>query len=375
MVKKYLEGDLSISRGLQEALMSCTLCEACAQACPSGVRIHRVFQNMRMELNEIFGPPFSKRIIFAALQNPLLMRMGAKLARVGRQIFLTPLNAEWKLGSIPFNRLPTFNRVPFRKQVGELVRVRGRRKGRVLYFTGCATDLINEAVGHAAVEVLTRLGVEVVIPQDQVCCSVPIFLSGARREAIPNIMKNLAIFDRDDADAIVVDCATCGGALKKGIPYLMEDLGLDGEKARRVAAKVKDISEIVCERLDDLELIASSPDLSLKVTYHDPCHLSRSMQVSAEPRRILQAMGDITLVEMAEPDQCCGGAGSFQFEHPGISLGVTARKKQNIRDTAAAVVATGCPGCILTLSGNLYEPGDPKVVHTVQLVAERFRKN
>ncbi len=374
MVKKYLEGDLSITKSLQEALMSCILCEACSHACPSGVRLNRVFENMRMELHETLGPKFAKKILIAALQNPMLMRLGARVGRIGQQVFLAPLNVRWKVGNIPLNRLPTFNEVPFRQQVGAVVPARGKRKGRVLYFTGCATELINEDVGAAVVDVLTRLDIEVVIPQDQVCCSVPIFLSGARKEALENIRRNLETFDRDDVDAIVVDCATCGGGLKKAIPRLLEDLGLDAEKAQRVASKVKDVSELVAERLEDLELKNGSTDGPTTVTYHDPCHLVRSMGISKDPRKILKALGNVQLVEMAGADECCGGAGSFQFEHVDISAGVTARKKANVRATAARVVATGCPGCRLTLGGNLCEEDDPRVVHTIQLVAERLRK-
>ncbi|MFZ5867939.1 MAG: (Fe-S)-binding protein [Thermodesulfobacteriota bacterium] len=373
MVKKYLDGDLSVTKSLQEALMSCILCEACANACPSGVRLDRVFENMRMELHEALGEKFAKRALLAALKNPLLMRLGARLGRMGQHVFLAPLNVSWKLGNIPVNRLPSFNRTSFRARMGEVVPAVGKRTGRVLYFTGCATDLINEQVGEAVVKVLTHLGIEVVIPQDQVCCSVPIFLSGARKEALPNVKKNLAIFDRDDADFIVVDCATCGGGLKKAIPHLMEDLGQDPERARRVASKVKDVTEIVAERLEDLPLDTHAARSALRVTYHDPCHMVRSMKVSSEPRKVLKALNDVELVEMVGSDQCCGGAGSFQFEHVKISAGVTDRKKANVRETSAQVVATGCPGCNLTLSGNLCEKGDPQIRHSIELVAERLR--
>lgn len=373
MVKKYLEGDLSITKSLQEALMSCILCEACAQACPSGVRLDRVFENMRMELHETLGPKFAKKALFAALQNPLLMRLGARIAHIGGRMIVAPLNIKWKVGNIPLSRLPVFNRSSFRNRIGEVVPAEGTRIGRVLYFTGCATDLINEDVGWAVVRVLTSIGLDVVVPREQVCCSVPIFLSGARREALPNIQKNLDVLDRNDVDAIVVDCATCGGGLKKAVPHLMEDLGLETEKARRIASKIKDVSEVVAEYADKLPMQSTTKGATVTATYHDPCHMVRSMKVSAPPRRLLEALEDVRLIEMAGSDQCCGGAGSFQFEHADISAGVTGRKVSNIRATGASVVATGCPGCRLTLTGNLLNRDDPTVVHTLQLVAERLR--
>ncbi|MFC1836371.1 (Fe-S)-binding protein [Thermodesulfobacteriota bacterium] len=373
MVKKFIEGDLSITESLQEALTSCILCEACTTACPSGVRLDRVFENMREQLHDKLGAKFSKRALFAALQNPMLMRLGATVGMVGQVAVLTPLNLKKKIGNIPMNRLPKFNTRSFRKKIGEVAEAKGKRTGRVLYFTGCATDLVNQSVGQAVVDVLTRLGIEVVIPQEQVCCSMPIFLTGARQEALPNVQKNLELFDRDDVDAIIVDCATCGAGLKKGIPHVVEDLGLDVEKANRVASKVKDVSEVVAERLEELEFKGSSAQSKTVVTYHDPCHMVRSMGISKEPRELLGAMEDLELVEMIGSDQCCGGGGSFQFEHIDLSKEVTGRKLDNVRATGAKVLATGCPGCNLTLTGNLYQEDDPVVRHTMELLAERLR--
>lgn len=375
MVKHYVEGDLSISRGLEEALMSCLLCESCAAACPSGVRLDRLFENMRVELRQNLGNKLSKKALFAALSNPLLMRLGARVIRVGLDVIPLPRNLNASIGNIPLKRLPRFNKRRFRQSVGEMVPSKTTRIARAIYFTGCATDLIYEDVGYAVVEVLTRLGIELLIPPDQVCCSVPMFLTGARNQALPNIQKNLAVLDRDDVDFIVVDCATCGGALKKGIPHLLEDMGLETDKAKRIAEKVKDVSEIVAEHIDELPLDRPQNPQAAIVTYHDPCHLIRSMKVSSAPRTILKCLEDIDFVEMQGADQCCGGAGSFQFEHVDMSAGVTGRKKQNIRATAAHIVATGCPGCRLTLSGNLGEESDPKVVHTIQLVSERLRRD
>ncbi len=146
-----------------------------------------------------------------------------------------------------------------------------------MYFTGCATDLVYCDVGQAVLRVLLRLGIEIVIPHDQVCCSAPLFLNGATQASLPNIVKNLTILDRSDVDAIVVDCATCGAALKKEIPELLENLGLDTEKALRVANKVRDISQIVSDRLDELHIQENCSGEPLLVTYHDPCHLVRGM--------------------------------------------------------------------------------------------------
>jgi glycolate oxidase iron-sulfur subunit len=234
--------------------------------------------------------------------------------------------------------------------------------------------MVYEDVGDAVVEVLGRLGIEVIIPRNQVCCSAPMFLNGAVREALPNITRNLDILDLPDADAIVVDCATCAAALKKGIPDLLEDLGQDTEKARRVAAKVRDVSQIVAERVEELDLEDSPPGEILSVTYHDPCHMVRGLGVTAEPRKILRSLPGTRFVEMEGAAECCGGGGTYQFEHVELSAGITSAKKANIRASGAEVVATGCPGCRVTLTGNLSDDSDPQVTHTVQILAGRLKK-
>ena len=238
-----------------------------------------------------------------------------------------------------------------------------------MYFTGCATDLVYGDVGQAVLRVLLRLGIEIVVPHDQVCCSAPLFLSGATQESLPNIVKNLTILDRSDVDAIVVDCATCGAALKKEIPELLENMGLDTEKALRVANKVKDVSQIVSDRLNELHIQEKSSGEPLLVTYHDPCHLVRGMGVAAEPRKILSNIGGIKFVEMEGAGECCGGGGFYQFDNVDMSAGITSRKKRNVDATSAQIVATGCPGCRLTLTGNMSDEENREVLHTVQLLS------
>jgi len=199
------------------------------------------------------------------------------------------------------------------------------------------------------------------------------FLTGAVEQALPNIRTNLKALDRSDVDVIVVDCGTYGAAFKKEIPRLLEDLGHDTDQAGRVAVKIRDVSELVSENLDKLEL--NEPRLAdrITVTYHDPCHLARGMRVSAPPRKILANLPGVEFTEMEGAADCCGGGGSYQFEHVALSADITARKAENIRATGASVVATGCPGCRLTLAGNL--PQQIQVVHTLQLVARRCNRN
>ena len=368
IIKHYLEGDIRVSPIFQQAIMSCTLCDACSAMCPSGVRIDRVFRMMRGELANAMGPGITKNVLFSILRSMSLMRTAARLGRAGQRLLVDGLRLAGKLGNIPLSRLPRFNKRSFRGSVGGRIAPQREAAGRVLYFTGCATELFYEDVGYAVVDILTRLGFEVIVPHNQVCCGAPIFLAGFGRRSLPNVLKNLAILDDPTATAIVVDCATCGSALKKEIPLLLRDLGQDTGQALRVAEKVKDVTELVSERLDLLDW-AGAIASPVTVTYHDPCHLVRGMGVREEPRRILRSVPHVRLVEMEDASMCCGGAGSYQFENVDLSRCITSKKTESIRASGATIVATGCPGCRLTLAGNLADAPEIEVLHTVQVLA------
>lgn len=368
VIKHYLEGDLRISPVFRQAIMSCTLCDACSAMCPSGVRIDRVLRTMRTELADGLGPGFAKKVLFSILRSSLLMQTAARFGRLGQRLLVDGLRVRWKIGNIPLSRFPRCDPRSFRGAADGRVSGRGKTVGRVLYFTGCATQLLYGDVGLAAVDVLTALGFEVIVPDGLVCCGAPIFLAGFGRESLPNVLRNLAILDDPGADAIVVDCATCGAALKKEIPRLLEELGHDVEQANRVAAKVRDVTELVSERLEFLRPVSGAAE-SLTVTYHDPCHLIRGMGVKEEPRSILKSLPDVRFVEMEDSAACCGGAGSYQFENVELSELITAKKTEAILASGADIVATGCPGCRLTLSGNLPDSSPVQVLHTLQVVA------
>ncbi|NTU60603.1 MAG: (Fe-S)-binding protein, partial [Deltaproteobacteria bacterium] len=349
IVKHYLDGKLQ-AHDLQKVMADCIGCDACAAFCLSGVRIDRIFQNIRRELGGDVRSRIEKKLLGWALGSSGRLCAAAALGR-GCQNAASAFGVSRKVGNIPFKRLPKFNKGSFRKTLGEVVPAEGKRMGRIAYFTGCATDLMYEDVGHSVLHILRKLGIEVVIPRDQVCCGAPLLLKGGWEQVLPNIAKNLQAFDRDDVDAIVVDCGTCGSALKKAVPELLADLGLDAAQAKRVAAKVKDISEVVVENIDRLPLRRPPYPEELTVTYHDSCHLTRGMGVTAPPRKIFGALEGVRLIEMQGAGECCGGGGAYQFENPKLSGGITGRKVRNIRDTDAQSVVTGCPGCRMTLSG------------------------
>lgn len=362
LIKKIFEGKLEISPYFCNLLNTCLLCETCNVNCPSGLRLDRLMKAMRAEVIGKFKLPWEKRAIYYLLSGnhllPFLMFWGRTLETPLR--YLLPS----KTGTIPRSKLPRLNARPFIGQYSEIISPVGLRVGRVLYFVGCATNYFAESVGQAVINVLTALGVEVVIPKGQMCCGFPICLAGARGIAVNNIRRNLEVLDLKDADAIVVDCATCGAALKNEYADVMEEMGEDAGRARELGRKVLDISEY----LSMFDLEKHLRPVSGRVTYHDPCHLLHSQGVKEEPRNLLKCIPNMEYVEMAGADVCCGGGGAFQLEHPEVAAGITQNKINAILETGANLVATGCPGCRLQIHGNLAD-GSVKVLHPIEILA------
>ena len=246
---------------------------------------------------------------------------------------------------------------------GEVLRTGGKT-----LFTGCFTNYFAGDVGQAVVNVLKKLRLEIEIPAAEDCCGIAAILSGEGDLPLKNVQQNISTLSRARVDAVLVDCATCGAAFRKEYIDLLKRKGLDSTQAEILKGKTQDVMEYVAERIHELPLRKDYTSEKIRVTYHDPCHLVRAQGVSSAPRKILQALPQVEYVEMEEANACCGGGGTFQFDFPEIAKGITEKKIKRIRETGARVVATGCPGCRVTIGGNMDEQDRIAVLHPLQLL-------
>jgi glycolate oxidase iron-sulfur subunit len=302
------------------------------------------------------------------LTNEKLFHSSVIFVRLGRNWLIENLAKRMRIGNIPAGRLPLVNPRPFRDQFDGLIRPDGAPKGRVFYFTGCFTNYFAGDVGQAVVNILKRLRLEIEIPAAQECCGIAAILSGEGDLPLKNVQRNISILSQSQTEAVLVDCATCGAAFRKEYIALLKRKGMDTAQAEILKGKTLDVMEYVAERLDELPLPKDDGGEKIRVTYHDPCHLVRAQGVGGAPRKILKAIPWIEFIEMKEANACCGGGGSFQFDYPEVSRGITEKKIANIRETGARVVVTGCPGCRMTISGNMDEQDRITVLHPMQLL-------
>jgi glycolate oxidase iron-sulfur subunit len=381
-LSRYLsEGSLELSEDVKEAFFStCLLCGSCVANCPSGVHGDHLFSGVRWRAVQRYGIDWKKKMMFQLLASKWKMSTSAWFGRWARKMFGGPwIESKLNAGALNVERIPAFNEKPFSETVPEVVKPEGEARGRVLYFHGCATNYLYGDIGHAVVDVLNKMGVEVIIPKDQSCCGLPIFMSGDREPSLQCIRETLKIFAREDVDAVIVDCATCGAALKNEYVHLLKDLRELGEQvtdgeikaAELLSAKMQDVTVFIDAHKEWLPKLDGNGK-KIRVTYHDPCHLVKGQKISAQPRNVLKAIPGVEYVELPGASDCCGGGGSFQVEHAEISRKITKRKVDSIRETGAQVLATCCPGCNLTIANHL----DPaiRVLHPVQLLQEALKR-
>ena len=220
------------------------------------------------------------------------------------------------------------------------------------------------------------------IPKNQGCCGIPVILSGARDLALESIRDVIETFSREDIDAVVVDCATCGAALRKEYVPLLKEMKAEGQPvedalidaAMRLSEKTRDVMAFVAENQAWLPEFSQNRNVG-SFTYHDPCHLSKGQGVGPQLRSIFQHLPNARFIEMQDAEKCCGGGGVFQVDHPEIAAVITAKKIENIRRTGAAILATGCPGCRMTIGARLGSGSKIRTVHPIQLVAHALSEN
>ncbi|MCF8034471.1 MAG: (Fe-S)-binding protein [Desulfarculaceae bacterium] len=364
---------------VQERLERCLLCGSCAANCPSGVKVLDIFLKARAILSGYLGLSPAKKLVFRQLlARPALFNRLLGLAPRFERIFASPVDdlldtscARFfpPLGQRHFKRLA---RAPLHRTVPELHTSPGAAGIRVGFFTGCLIDKLFPSVGQAALKALDHHGVGVELPAEQACCGIPALSAGDSETFSKLLAHNLARFDPDKIDYLVTACATCASTLAKMWPLMCGGLDAAGQaKAAALAAKTRDVGQMLVETgLISGEAPSSDPGAKT-LTYHDPCHLKKSLGVAEEPRRLIAANPGWRLVEMTESDWCCGMGGSFSLQHYDLSKQIGSRKREHIEQSGASTVATGCPACMLQISDMLSQAGDHIAVkHAIEIYAE-----
>jgi len=242
------------------------------------------------------------------------------------------------------------------------------RRARVALLSGCVQQVLAPSINWATLRVLAHNGVEVVIPRRQGCCGSLALHTGEAEQARTLARRNLGLFPAD-VDAIVTNAAGCGSGMHE---YGLLFAGtVDEARARTFAKRVQDVSVFLAAL--GLSAPPSLPE-PLTLAYHDACHLGHAQRVTAQPRQLLQAIPNVTLVEIGEGELCCGSAGVYNLEQPELAGQIGARKAQHILATGAQAVATGNIGCMTQIQTHLRALGQALPVwHTMEVLDQAYQ--
>ncbi|MDQ1622835.1 MAG: L-lactate dehydrogenase complex protein LldE [Actinomycetota bacterium] len=244
---------------------------------------------------------------------------------------------------------------------------------RIALFATCIVDAMYPNVARATVNILERLGHEVVFPSGQACCGQMHVNSGYLKEAVPVVANHVAAFDTGDYDVAVAPSGSCVASVKHQHPMVARSCGDTALEARATAvgAKTYELSELL---IDVLGVTDAGAQLGSyfphRVTYHPSCHGMRLLRLGDRQARLLRSVQGIDLAELPEADQCCGFGGTFSMKNADVSSAMLADKTANIAATGAELCAGGDASCLMHIGGGLSRQGSAvTALHLAEILA------
>ncbi len=237
-----------------------------------------------------------------------------------------------------------------------VVPARGVRRGRVGLLQGCVQRVLFGGVNAATARVLAAEGFDVAIPRGPRCCGALQLHAGEEGPALARARETIAAFD--GCDLVVVNAAGCGSAMKEYGELLRDDPRWRG-RAETFSARVRDVHELLAEQ----DPVAPRHPVSMRVAYHDACHLAHAQRIRSAPRALLSSIPGLELLEPDEWELCCGSAGVYNVLHPEPAAELGRRKARNLLATGAQAIAAANPGCVMQIQAHLREAGHPLPVH------------
>ncbi|WP_316181798.1 MULTISPECIES: glycolate oxidase subunit GlcF [unclassified Bradyrhizobium] len=375
LIKQMLEKDQAPTADVVKHIDRCLSCLSCMTTCPSGVHYMHLVDQARGRIEQSYQRPLTDRLLRAVLAyvlpRPREFRLAMTLARLGR-----PFKALLPASSVTQGPVPSLLRrvramldlapaaalPPPGPAGGSVFPAQGERRGRVALLQGCAQAALAPRINQAAINVLTRHGVEVVLVRDEQCCGALTHHMGQDADALARARANVGVWaaeaKRGGLDAILVTTSGCGTVIKDYGHMLREDPQY-AAPAAAVSAMAKDISEY----LAGLDLVSASRYDNLVVAYHSACSLQHGQKITSIPKELLSKCGFV-VKDIPESHLCCGSAGTYNILQPDIAMKLRDRKVANIATVKPNVIAAGNIGCMMQIASGTTVP----VVHTVELL-------
>lgn len=366
LIKDMLESGGPATPEVVTHIDRCLSCLACMTTCPSGVHYMHLVDHARAHIEASYRRPLADRLLRAILArvmpDPKLFGWAVRLGRLGKP--LAPLASALGLRRLAalMRLTPAAPPAPARPSGRQVFRPQGPRRGRVALLSGCINPVLAPSINAAAIRVLTRYGVEVVIAAGDGCCGSLPHHMGREAEALRFARADIDAWtrelDAEGVDAILTTVSGCGTTLK--------DYGFMFRTDPAYAAKAARISELakdIVEYLATLPLRPVAGGSELVVAYHSACSLQHGQKISREPKEVLCKLGFV-VKDISESHLCCGSAGTYNILQPDLAQKLRDRKIANIESLKPDVIAAGNIGCITQLATGTAIP----IAHTIELI-------
>jgi glycolate oxidase iron-sulfur subunit len=371
LIKDMLEHDRPATEEVTRHIDRCLSCLACMTTCPSGVHYMHLVDHARAHIEQTYRRPLGERFLRAMLAKlmpyPKRFRLALGAALVAKPF--TPIVAALGLKRLAAMLRLSSWRWPHRPLAPQTFPAAGPRQARIALLAGCVNDLLAPDINAAAVAVLTRHGVEVVLPEGLGCCGSLVHHMGRKREALAQARATIDAFVAiEDLDAIVITASGCGTTMKDYGFMLRNDPDY-AERAARVSALTKDITEYlagvplkILREPNQAAGDAHDPQ-GFIVAYHAACSLQHGQSVTRQPKDLLTKLGFVVR-DISDGHLCCGSAGTYNILQPDIARRLRDLKVGTIERLRPDVIAAGNLGCITQIATGTEVP----VVHTVELI-------
>jgi glycolate oxidase iron-sulfur subunit len=385
LVNQILDG-AELTPAAAQHFDRCLGCMACMTACPSGVQYDQLIEAARVwteearpalpapaDGNRTVRDRAARAAIFALFPYPERLRTMTRPLRIAQR---AGLDRRLARSGLPRRLSPTLGAAlklappaSAAVRLPERVAARGPRRAVVGMLTGCVQSVFFPQVNAATARVLAMEGCDVIIPRGQGCCGALSLHSGREAEAAAFARRTIEVFERAGVDAVVVNSAGCGSAMKEYERLLSDDSEWSG-RAAAMSARVRDLSEFLAE----LGPAAPRHPLPVTAAYHDACHLGHAQRITRQPRELLRAIPELSLVELPDAGTCCGSAGVYNLLQPEAASELGARKAQAVLDAGAPLLISANPGCSLQIAAALADRGEHvTVAHTAEILDASLR--
>jgi glycolate oxidase iron-sulfur subunit len=388
----YNRGELELDIITKDIFESCFLCTNCVEVCPNDLPTDIIIEQVRNDIAKKYGIAWYKRVFFFLLRHRKIMDLMAKMGWIFQTCGIK-INEEKQSGTFRLNlpiqmikdrSLPFADRISFLNKHKENISSSNSNhltqlnyklpKRKVAIFIGCMSNYSYTNTGESLLKILDKLGLEVMIPKKQLCCSAPAYFTGDFDTVDYLVKKNIEYFEKfiNEVDAIIIPEATCSAMINIDWEHYLYDQISWKKRASKISPKVHMATKWLKDNTNLAMLLEkSNKSFDQIVTYHDPCHAKKMQGIYKEPRELLSK--NYKLKEMSDSNRCCGFGGvTMQSNKYEYSKKAGLPKAAMIKEVNAQIVSAECSACRMQITNSLHNFNVQDVVfkNPIELIAE-----